>query len=84
MSKHKFLAVYDYGMGGIWAFFHARTRSEITEKYPELKIMDDVPDWLNKQDKENMESHFTFDIDEPPHGWLLSLIRERERSKSKN
>jgi hypothetical protein len=38
--KASYLVCYDYQHGGVWAFVLAESRSEFTEKYPELELVD--------------------------------------------
>jgi hypothetical protein len=74
--KKKFLVVYDYGMGGLWALINARSDGEITEKYPFLKVFEDRPSWMTDQEYTRVELKATFDIDQRPSGWLLSALKE--------
>ena len=73
MVKNRYLTVYDYGMGGVWVYITARSPDEITTKYPGLNVVLELPSWMtpNEEPEENM----TFDIDDPPSGWLSSLDR---------
>lgn len=76
--KRKFLVVYDYGQGGMWMFFYAHLPSDITAKYPELKVIDQIPSWMDETAVDRIERNRTYDIDQPPHGWLRNL-RPRSR-----
>lgn len=78
-AKTKHLAVYDYGTGGIWLYILARSPNEIIEKYPELKVVSHHPSWLTSERKQSIEDKFTFDIDDPPKGWLESLVQQRSK-----
>lgn len=78
-GKTKHLAVYDYGSGGIWLQFLARSPREITEKYPELIVVSHHPSWLTGERLQVIEETFTFDIDELPKGWLKTLVRQRTK-----
>ena len=70
-GKHPFLCCYDYGMGGIWLYIHARKPEEITAKYSELKVVQDRPPWMTADDEPG--ASMTFDIDDEPTGWLREL-----------
>ena len=73
VAKRPFLAVYDYGQGGLWCYISARSELEIAERYPQLKVVEETPLWLTKEHSETLERH---DIDEAPSGWLASLGKE--------
>ena len=72
LGKRPFLAVYDYGQGGLWCYISARSAVEITERYPQLRVVEAVPAWLTKEHSDKLERH---DIDEAPSGWLATLGR---------
>jgi hypothetical protein len=44
--KEKFLVAVDYGQGGVWGYIYAESRAEIEDKFPELAIVDEEPEWL--------------------------------------
>ncbi len=46
MSEHRFLVLYDYDQGGVWAYVLAESREEIVKRYPRLKVYDEAPHWL--------------------------------------
>ncbi|MEY2430376.1 MAG: hypothetical protein QOC92_101 [Acidimicrobiaceae bacterium] len=48
--KRSFLAVDDYGMGGIWMYIDALSPEEIERAYPELKVFPDPPDFLTPEE----------------------------------
>lgn len=73
--KHKYLVVYDYGMGGIWLFIYAKSAAEIEITYPELSVVEHYPDWLKGEHLRQIERDETYDIDEAPRGLLLSLVK---------
>ena len=61
----KYLVVYDYGQGGLWAYIYARSREEILQRIPQLTIVDREPDWMESQRVD------CFDLDDiPPGSWL--------------
>ncbi|MCH8172298.1 MAG: hypothetical protein IIA70_03210 [Proteobacteria bacterium] len=68
--KKEFLVCYNYGSGGIWLYILARNKKEIQKKYPELKIVDERPEWFNDERELITREKLYFDIDEPAKGWL--------------
>ena len=72
-----FLAVYDYGTGGIWVVMRARSEQDIAAKYPELTVFRDRPSFISDAEYADIKEKMSFDVDEPPRGWLLHLIQER-------
>ena len=77
-SKKPFLAVYDYGQGGIWVVIDARSANEIESVYPELKVVLHRPPWLSDADMARIEQKFHFDVDAPA-GWLALLVEQRSQ-----
>jgi hypothetical protein len=49
ISARKFLAVYDYGMGGLWWYFYADTAAQITAEFPDLKVFETLPPWWTEE-----------------------------------
>lgn len=43
----EFLVLYDYGMGGLWAVVIANSADEILSRYPEVRIANERPAWMN-------------------------------------
>jgi hypothetical protein len=74
--KESFLVLYDYGTGGVWAVINARSPKEIAEKYPMLSVQEKRPNWMTDDEYENIAAVLTFDIDDPPTGWLLAATKE--------
>jgi hypothetical protein len=72
MSKREFLAVKDYGTGGIWVLITARTEDEITTAFPLLTVVQQPPAWWDKKAEEDIRSKMAFDIDDPPE-WTADL-----------
>jgi hypothetical protein len=75
--KQKHLVVYDYGQGGLWAFIRAGSPEEIVERYPELKVVPEIPVWMTDELRARLEATQTYDLDVPPSGLLANLLRER-------
>lgn len=48
--KQRYLVVYDYGTGGLWAFIRAGSRDAILSKFPQLEIIDQRPEWMTKEE----------------------------------
>ena len=63
--KRPFLVVYDYGMGGLWAYVWAESEEQIKDKL-DVDVVHKLPDWLSKPDS----GVASVDIDQPPD-WLL-------------
>ncbi|MGH2809838.1 MAG: hypothetical protein ACRDIA_03030 [Actinomycetota bacterium] len=76
----RFLVVYDYGQGGAWAFVAAKSASDITTRFPELKVVDRPAGWMMKEDVERIQRDATYDLDEPAKGILAEILIKREGS----
>ena len=76
-EKQSYLAVYDYGQGGVWVVIDARSEQELAAAYPELKVVHDRPSWLSEPEMNRIRERFHFDIDAPPSGWLAVLVDGR-------
>ena len=77
--KHPYLAVDDYGMGGIWMCIDARSPEEIERLYPELTVFPDPPDFLSPEQLKRFEAERHFDVDELPRDYLADLVAARKR-----
>lgn len=77
--KRKFLVGYDMGGSGWMGYLWARSSEEIERMYPELKVFAVPPGWMSgRQDVfDVIERTLTFDIDDPPSGPLLAIIKAR-------
>ncbi len=75
-DKIRFLTLYDYETGGIWAFVVARTPDEITEMFRDLEVMDSIPEWMTGEQLTDIEEKMTFDIDDiKPGDWIARLLK---------
>ena len=74
--KHIFLVGYDYGTGGIWRYLTARSRQQIESKYPELRVFDSVPDWMDESLKAELMS-CQIDIDDPECELFNAILNNR-------
>lgn len=77
--KRPYLAVDDYGMGGVWMYIDARSPEEIEGLYPELTVFPDPPDFLSPKQLKRFEAERHFDVDEPPRDYLADLVAARKR-----
>lgn len=80
VTTKRFLVVYDYGQGGVWAFVNASSRAAIERRYPELKVVDLPPDWLSESDLARLRAR-TLDLDRPS-GLLTDLVSQRKGSST--
>ncbi len=79
--KTKHLVIYDYGQGGRWAFVLAESPAEIERRYPELKVVQEIPEWMTGELRARLETTETYDLKAPPSGLLADLIRERSETR---
>jgi hypothetical protein len=71
--------LYDYGQGGVWAYVLAASKAEITEKFPELSIVDEAPSWMSDEFRATLEQHVEH-IDNPaPAGLLTDILGDRRQ-----
>jgi len=73
--KTTYLAVYDYGQGGIWTLIDAASPQEIQRRFPELKVVAERPKWMTDTEFARIERSRHFDIDSAT-GWLLNLKQQ--------
>jgi len=77
-EKQRYLVVYDYGQGGVWAFVWARNVSEIEGTFRDLKVVEDMPPWLTGDALAKTEQRMTFDVDEiQPDDWIAKFVRSK-------
>ena len=75
--KQPHVAVYDYGMGGIWLLIDAESAQAIEQRWPALKVVRiGDPDWVTPEKYAEITetdrwipSSMRFDFDHPT-GWL--------------
>jgi len=82
-AKKNFFAVYDYGMGGVWLIINARSKDEITQKYPFLSALESRPDWMTDDVYERIASTRSYDIDDQPSdnwGQYIVLFNSQHRN----
>ncbi len=76
--KQTFLAVHDYGMGGVWLLIDAESVSRVRAKFPKLIVYEDRPSWMTTAMKEEYvadceHNWYHWDVDAQPTGWLREL-----------
>jgi hypothetical protein len=67
-----FLAVYDYGSGAVYIDLFANSKEEIAERFRELKVLDQPPEWMKPADIARIR---TVDADDPHDKFLAGLRR---------
>jgi hypothetical protein len=75
-SKRRYLAVDDYGTGGIWFVLMARDEDEIHRHLPSVKVYppDTKPEWMSDESLREIGERRTFDIDAlPDSDWMRAL-----------
>jgi len=78
-EKQEFLVCYDYGMGGLWGVFMARTPEEITDVHPELTVVMERPKWMTEEDYQGLRDRELHDIDGAPWGILNAILADRDK-----
>lgn len=78
-DKHEFLVCYDYGMGGLWGVFMARTAEEITDVYPELTVVTERPKWMTEENYQRLRDRELHDVDGAPGGILNAILSDRAK-----
>ena len=72
--KQRFLVVFDYGQGGLWAYVWADSAEAIGERFPELEGFRRAPDWMTPEVQEQLR---TYDLDDDPRGLLAEILKWR-------
>lgn len=78
MEKREFLAVDDYGTGGLWFKIKAHSAVDIRARYPQLTVFEENerPEWMTDEWEEDFTRNSRFDID-ADEGTFLARYRER-------
>ena len=72
-TRSEFLVVYDYGGGGVWAFILATSEKEVVERYPDLRIVTDHPEWMKAEEERSIRVTMTIDIEDEENAFLAAL-----------
>ena len=83
--KKEFVVCYDYGMGGIWGPVWATSVQEITDKYPELVVVEAKPEWMSSDLWRTILGRPVADVDGEPNTVLQAALEDRiTRSSSES
>ena len=77
-----FLAVYDYGQGGVWLLLDAPSPEIARGAFPMLTIFERRPEWMSEEYEASLRFEceakaFRWNALELPSGFLLSCVREK-------
>jgi hypothetical protein len=72
-DKPRFLCAYDYGMGGVWGYVLAPSADAIRERFPELTVFTEAPEWFTDESRDGLGVE---DLDEPRRLGLLGVTLE--------
>jgi hypothetical protein len=56
------------------AYIAAESAKKITDRYPELSVVETTPDWMTDEVRMTLEARMSFDIDDPT-GWPATFRR---------
>jgi hypothetical protein len=74
--KTKFLVLYDYGQGGVWAYLLADSADEIRREFPALQVYSTPPEWMKPKDLDALSDSMTVDIADREHPFLAALRKD--------
>jgi hypothetical protein len=77
MDEH--LIAYDYGTGGLWAVVIAPSALAIRDKYPEVAIATERPNWMTDEEFERLRQEPLWLDEEVPSGLFGVVIADRSR-----
>jgi hypothetical protein len=79
--KQRFLVVYDYGSGGVWAYVDAESSEEIEREFPELRVFEESPEWMSADEQAEIAEHATYDLYKDRSFGLLAEIQDNRESE---
>ena len=82
-QKREFLAVYDYGMGGIWYVISARSIEEVQSHFPFFKVFEDPPKFISKDEYFRIRNESFQDIDLSESNQLSAIRDEWDNANKK-
>jgi hypothetical protein len=74
--KSKFLVLHDYGQGGVWAYLLADSADEIRRAFPALRVFDQPPSWMKKEDLDAVNKSMTIDMANRADPFLAALPKD--------
>ena len=74
--RQPFLACYDYGQGGLWAWVVAESAAQIQTAYSELSVFDRMPQWMTPAVLHGLE---TCDLNAILPTGLLGILTKHRR-----
>jgi hypothetical protein len=80
-EKKRFLAVDDYGTGGIWFVLLATSEDQVHQHLRDVKVWapGTKPEWMSDEFYDQVAQRRTFDIDDlPASAWMDRLRGLRE------
>lgn len=72
--KQRFLVVYDYGAGGVWAYVLAVSAADIERDFPKLKVVAEPPGWMTTEEQAKIAEEATYDLEADRSFGLLAEI----------
>ena len=73
--RKPFLVLYDYGQGGVWAYLLADSFEQIRTEFPQLRVYDQPPEWMDRAELDAIRTSMTIDIDSREHPFLSALAK---------
>jgi hypothetical protein len=75
--KQSFLVLHDYGQGGVWAYLLADSVEAIHRRFPQLRVYEQPPEWMDAGEVDSLKKTMTIDMD-ADHPFLVALAKERD------
>lgn len=66
-----------------WEIVLARSRREITDRYPELEVVQDPPPNISDETLSGLQRYETRDIDDEPKGCLQAILEQRQEDEER-
>ena len=57
-----YLVFYDYGTGGVWSYLRADSAAQIHEKFRDLSVYEQPPEWMTEAERQEIESTASYDV----------------------
>ena len=76
LLKGEYLVAYDYDTGAVWATVAARSREDITSRYPQLTVYDSPPSWMSEKQRTSIRREGIVDIESGPVPRWMTLSND--------